>query len=74
MGAAMEWVGRIMALALEMVLPGIGGTWLDGRWGTGPVLTIAGFLLGTVGGLGHLLWMTAADNKKSQERRRDEKQ
>jgi hypothetical protein len=70
----MEWVGRIMALALEMVLPGLGGTWLDGRWGTRPVLTIAGFLLGTVGGLGHLLWMTAADNKKRQQGRRDEKQ
>ena len=63
-----------MALALEMVLPGLAGTWLDGRWGTGPLLTIVGFLIGTVGGVGHLLWMTTAANKKGEERRPKKKQ
>jgi F0F1-type ATP synthase assembly protein I len=74
MAAAMEWVSRITALALEMVLPGLAGTWLDDRWGTRPALTIIGFLLGMVGGIVHLLRMTAAANKKTQKRRRDEEQ
>ncbi len=71
--AAMEWVARITALAFEMVLPGLGGAWLDSRWGTAPALAIVGFVLGTVGGLSHLLWMTAAANKKSQQQRRKDK-
>jgi F0F1-type ATP synthase assembly protein I len=74
MTAAMEWVGRITALALEMVLPGLAGTWLDDRWGTRPALTIIGFLVGMVGGIAHLLWMTAAANNKTQKRRRDKEQ
>jgi F0F1-type ATP synthase assembly protein I len=57
-----------------MVLPGLAGTWLDDRWGTRPAFTIIGFLLGMVGGIGHLLWMTAAANKKTQKRRRDKDQ
>jgi ATP synthase protein I len=72
--AAMEWVGRITVLALEMVLPGLAGTWLDDRWGTRPALTIVGFLFGTVGGMAHLLWITTAENKKAQQRRRDKEQ
>ena len=70
---AVEWVARITALAFEMVLPGLGGHWLDSRWGTAPVLALIGFVLGTVGGLSHLLWMTSAANKKAQEQRRKNK-
>ena len=32
--AAMEWVVRITAVGLEMVLPGLAGQWVDQRLGT----------------------------------------
>jgi hypothetical protein len=57
MALAMEWVSRITTVALEMVLPGIGGQWIDARYGTsvfGPI----GFVLGLVVGMWHLLRMT----------------
>jgi F0F1-type ATP synthase assembly protein I len=62
--AAAEWVGRIAAVAFEMVLPGLAGKWLDERWGSGPWLMIVGFALGMTAAMYHLLAMTAADNKK----------
>jgi hypothetical protein len=57
MALAMEWVSKITTVALEMVLPGFFGQWLDGKWGTG-FLGPAGFALGVVVGLWHLLRMT----------------
>lgn len=65
MAAAMEWVARITTVALEMVLPGIAGQWLDGRWGTawlGP----AGFVFGLIAGMVHLLTMTRAEDQKKK--------
>ena len=44
--AAIQWVSRITTVALMMVLPGIGGHWLDQRWGTSPWLLIVGAGLG----------------------------
>jgi hypothetical protein len=57
MAVAMEWVSRITTVALEMVLPGIGGQWLDARYGTS-VFGPLGFVLGLVVGMWHLLRMT----------------
>ncbi|MEX0715777.1 MAG: AtpZ/AtpI family protein [Planctomycetaceae bacterium] len=57
MAIAMEWVSRIIAVALIMVLPGLGGHWLDARWGTS-FLALAGFALGITAGIYHLLLMT----------------
>ena len=57
MALAMEWVSKITTVALEMVLPGFFGQWLDGKWGTG-FLGPAGFAFGVVVGLWHLLRMT----------------
>ena len=34
MALAMEWVAKITTVGLEMVLPGIGGHYLDERLGT----------------------------------------
>jgi hypothetical protein len=44
-GAAMEWVARIVAAGLIMVLPGLGGNWVDQQIGTHFVALI-GFALG----------------------------
>jgi hypothetical protein len=60
---AMQWVSRITTVGLEMVLPGLGGLWLDGRWGTS-FLGLVGFALGMTLGIWHLLQMTRSLNTK----------
>jgi hypothetical protein len=45
-GEALVWSSRIMALGLVMFLPGVAGSWLDGRLGTrflGPIGLVLGF-------------------------------
>lgn len=54
---AMTWVARITTVALEMVLPGLAGSWLDRRFGTS-YLVVVGFVFGFVAGLWHLLQLT----------------
>lgn len=56
MALAMEWVAKITTVGLEMVLPGVGGHYLDTRLGTG-YLAFAGFGLGMVVGILHLVQM-----------------
>ncbi len=51
---AAEWSSRIMSIALEMVLPGVAGMWLDRRLGTKFVFTLGGFGLGMFAALWHL--------------------
>jgi F0F1-type ATP synthase assembly protein I len=54
---AMEWVAKITTVALEMVLPAVGGHYLDGRLGT-RYWALVGLVLGMVAGMWHLLQMT----------------
>ena len=56
-GSAFEWVSRILAVSAEMVLPGLGGQWLDERWGS-KYLALVGFAIGITLGIWHLLVMT----------------
>ncbi|MDP6444888.1 MAG: AtpZ/AtpI family protein [Pirellulaceae bacterium] len=65
MAEAMSWVSRVMTVSLEMVLPGIAGRWVDGRLDTGSVFTFAGFAMGMVVGIYHLLSMTGAASKSA---------
>jgi F0F1-type ATP synthase assembly protein I len=52
MAKAMDWASRIIAISLEMVLPVLGGHWIDTWLGTSPWLLLAGFALGvTLAGL-----------------------
>lgn len=61
---AMHWISRLTTVTMEIVLPGLLGHWLDSRWGTG-FLALAGFGLGLVCGMQHLLKMTRmADDRK----------
>jgi hypothetical protein len=69
MALAMEWVSKITTVALEMVLPGFFGQWLDGKWGTG-FLGPAGFALGVVVGLWHLLRMTKTGERQPGKSRK----
>lgn len=70
MAAAMEWVSRIFAVALEMVLPGLAGIWLDERLGTG-FLVLLGFGLGIALGIWHLLAMSKRSQAASRKPRQD---
>jgi hypothetical protein len=56
-GLAFEWVGRIFAVVMEMVLPGILGQYLDSRLGT-RFLVLLGFGCGLSLALWHLIRMT----------------
>jgi hypothetical protein len=67
MAAAMQWVARIVAAALMMSLPGIGGQWLDARWGTGFIGPL-GFVVGLIGGMMYLIAATkAADAERKRK-------
>jgi hypothetical protein len=67
MAVAMQWVARVFAASAVMVLPGLGGTWLDGRWGM-RFLGPAGFVFGLVGGVVYLIAVT---RQAEVARRRD---
>ena len=60
---AYAWASRLTTVSLEMVLPGLGGYWLDLRLGTPPLLTVIGFACGLALGMWHLLKMTSAEQK-----------
>lgn len=55
MAVAMTWVSRITTISLLMVVPGVGGLWLDRRLGTQVVFTLVGFVLGLTAGLWQLI-------------------
>jgi len=57
MALAMEWVSKITTVGLEMVLPAIGGAYLDRRWGT-QYWALVGLGVGFSVGMWHLLQMT----------------
>ena len=54
---AMQWVARIFASALMMFLPGLGGQWLDRRWGTS-FIGATGFVVGLIAGMAYLIAAT----------------
>ena len=49
----MEWVSRVFAISLEMVLPGLLGQWLDNKFNT-RFLVLIGFALGISLAIWHL--------------------
>jgi len=62
---AMEWVTKITTVSLEMVLPAVGGGYLDRRLGTSH-WALLGVILGVVVGMWHLLLMTRPPNRRSR--------
>jgi hypothetical protein len=57
MAEAINWLSKITTVALEMVLPGLAGLWLDSQLET-QFLTVLGFALGVPLGMWHLIAMT----------------
>jgi hypothetical protein len=66
MAVAIQWVAKITTVSLEMVLPGLGGVWLDKQWGTS-FLGLAGFVLGLIVGVWHLLQMVPKPRRKTDQ-------
>lgn len=62
-GEAFTWVGRITAIGLVMVLPGITGDWLDQQLET-TILEPVGFLLGFVLGITSVVRLATAKQQK----------
>jgi len=60
MAEAMNWVSKITTVALEMVLPGLAGLWLDNQLET-RFLTLLGFAFGVPLGMWHLIAMTKSE-------------
>jgi hypothetical protein len=58
---AMEWVSRVLAICVVMVLPGLGGGWLDKRYGTS-FWTLSGFVFGFVSGFTALILLVKRDD------------
>jgi F0F1-type ATP synthase assembly protein I len=64
----------IISIGLEMVLPGLIGHWLDGRFGTGPWLLLLGFAAGMAAAGWHLVKLvsslSAADSDRKNKQQR----
>lgn len=58
MAKATAAASRAMTVAMEMVLPGVLGLWLDKRLGTWLLFTLLGFIFGLTLAIWHLLKMT----------------
>jgi F0F1-type ATP synthase assembly protein I len=72
LGEAFNWVGRVIAVAVEMVLPGVAGAWLDRTWGT-VFLSPLGFVLGLLLGVTHLIVMVQAAGRAKKGARHNGK-
>ncbi len=67
MAVAYEWASRIIAVSIEMVVPGLAGYWLDRRIGLTPLFTVTGFGMGLVLGMWHLIRMSGADDTSDKQ-------
>lgn len=62
---AYMWVGRIMSICGVMLLPALGGMWLDNKLGTTPGFTLGGFAFGMTGALVMLLRLNKINTVES---------
>ena len=65
---AYQWSTRIMVVALEMVLPGLAGHWLDDRLGTHVLFMLLGFSVGGTAAVFHLIHMTRAEASRKSSK------
>ncbi len=57
-----------MVVALEMVLPGLAGYWLDQRLGTVVLFMLVGFAVGGTASIMHLIHMVRNENRESPKK------
>jgi|NOAtaT_7_FD_contig_21_8253476_length_323_multi_4_in_0_out_0_1 hypothetical protein len=63
---AWDWVSRVLAICVVMVLPGLGGGWLDRRYGTG-YWTLVGFAFGFFSGITALILLVQRDGGRTRK-------
>lgn len=69
MAVAYQWASRIMVVAMEMVLPGLAGHWLDRQLNTVVLFLLVGLGLGCMAATVHLIQMIRTDaGRKSSEK------
>jgi len=68
MARAYGWTAQITTISLEMVLPALGGVWLDGKLGTKFLFLLLGAVLGFVVGFWHLLKLTVHTGENTQDK------
>jgi hypothetical protein len=71
MAVAYQWASRIMVVAMEMVLPGLAGHWLDVQFGTVVVFLLVGLGLGCTAAVYHLIQMTRPNKGHKSSKRVD---
>ena len=71
MAVAMLWVSKITTVSLTMVLPALGGWWLDNVCGTAPWLLITGAMVGMAAGFRQLLQLVATPESRRKPLRPD---
>ena len=64
---AYQWASRIIVVALEMVLPGMAGLWLDKKLGTVVLFMLVGFGLGCTAAIVHLVQMTKTSSRRKTQ-------
>lgn len=60
---AWEWVSRVLSICVVMVLPGLGGGWIDRQLGT-EYWTLVGFVLGFFSGITALILLVQRDGSR----------
>jgi hypothetical protein len=68
MAIAYTWAWRVIAVSLEMVVPGLVGYWIDSQLGTKAVFVIAGFLAGMAMGVWQLIHIARGPSDSPNDR------
>ena len=61
---AAAWSARILTVAMEMVLPGLLGYWLDEKLGTKVLFLLVGLMLGCTAATLHLVQMIRSQDRE----------
>ena len=69
MAEATKWVSIVTSFVGVMIVPVLGGFWLDNQLGTTPAFTILGAIFGFVGGMYSLLGMVKRNKAGAHQSR-----
>jgi F0F1-type ATP synthase assembly protein I len=68
---AWGWSSQLTSIALEMVLPGIVGLWIDRQLGSVMVFLILGVVFGMTAGMIHLVQFARRISEKERQAEKD---
>jgi F0F1-type ATP synthase assembly protein I len=66
MAKAMDWVARITTAGMTFGMPVLAGYWLDQKFGTGYLWTLAGFVLGMFAGGWQLMKIAISAEREAE--------